>query len=150
MMIKTCLLLLMCTLASTHTSVAPACSGSRCYLCSNGNSAAILNGNACSCADGTRCELVSGSSEGAAVVPPVILPNNLPGGAKPTGASSSSGAECRQSAPGEGGSRCGYLPDGRYLDLIGYCEDECGSGDFACCEQDDKGEWIPNCNGCKA
>ncbi len=124
--------------------IAPVCSNGNCYLCSGGAAAPILNGDSCSCSDGTECQLVSGSGlspgdpgVGPGVVPlvgpivgpivgpvvgPVVGPIGTPGGGASKG-----DEDCPQRGPGESGSRCGGV------DLIGYCEDECGSGDNACC-----------------
>lgn len=123
----------------SNAQIAPACAGDgKCYECNDGATAAILNGNACYCGDGSKCKQVSQQAN-PVVVGPVIEP-------KVQGSPRGSGdGECRQSSPGQAGSRCGDPP----VDLIGYCEDEspCRSGDNACCVQDEKtGAWKPECN----
>jgi len=166
--------LLALAISSTHAQIAPACSGSKCYLCSKGEATAILNGDACSCSDGTVCELVQQGAPSSVVMP--MIPTNMMGGGGRCGnvdligfcedecgsgdgaqcindspvcacgpsqssssASSDTDGECRQSGEGQGGSRCGRV------DLIGFCEDKCGSGDGACCVRNEDNEWIPKC-----
>jgi hypothetical protein len=115
--------------------VAPACSGSNCYTCGGGTAAAILNGASCSCSDGSECALVSGSG---ATPPPVFPVGYFPGMMATPG--NVGGGDCPQHGEGQGGSRCGNV------DLIGFCEDECGTGDRACCVKGDSGGWVPECN----
>ena len=170
--------LLALAITSTHALVAPACSGSTCYLCSKGEATAILNGDACSCSDGTVCEVVQQGAPSGAVIP--VIPTNMMAGggrcgrvdligfcedqcgsgdgaqcvnnspvcacgsAPPSSSSSSSASsgtdgECHQSGEGQAGSRCGTV------DLIGFCEDKCGTGDGACCVKDEDGKWVPKC-----
>jgi len=138
--------------------VAPACSGSKCYTCS-GEVAPVISGSVCTCNGGEPCREVGTSLNGAianatnamntaaadavnaaqsavsnamnaaneAVSNALSTANeavsnamNVANEAKPNAAS------CPQ-GDGQGGSRCGTV------DLIGYCEDQCGSGDGACC-----------------
>ncbi len=134
--------------------VAPACSNGTCYLCSGGAAAPILNGSSCSCSDGTECQIVS--SSGVPVVGPVVGPIVTPGGGGGGGGGGSpnpvvgnrapsydeptqGNGDCPQRGPGESGSRCGGQ------DLIGYCEDQCGTGDNACCVVVN-GVATPECN----
>ena len=125
--------------------VAPACSNGSCYLCSGGASAPILNGAACSCSDGTECQLVSGPGAAGTSVGPIVGPIVGPvvgptvGPISTPGGASGDGGDCPQRGPGESGSRCGGK------DLIGYCEDECGTGDNACCVVEN-GVATPQCN----
>ena len=120
----------------TLKQIAPACSGSTCYQCSGGTAAAILNGSSCTCSDGSQCNVVSGGGSGPAgpIVGPIVGPIATPGGDGGVGS-----GDCPQRGPGESGSRCGGK------DLIGYCEDQCGTGDNACCVVVN-GVATPECN----
>lgn len=137
--------------------VAPACSGSKCYTCSGEVAPVISTGGVCTCSDGTACTEVGSAvaanttvsnamntantavsnamnTANAAVANAADIAQNAVSNAMnganeamSNAADAASGASCPQHGDGQGGSRCGTV------DLIGYCEDKCGSGDGACC-----------------
>ena len=112
----------------------------------------MISGSACVCNGGIPCTQVGGAvnaanitsavnsavanaaevannavanamnAANAAVANAAQVANNAVSNAVGDGDSS-----CPQHGDGQGGSRCGTV------DLVGYCEDSCGSGDDACC-----------------
>lgn len=126
--------------------VAPACSGNKCFTCS-GEVAPVISGSVCTCNGGTPCTEVGSSLTApinnvtdvasSAVANAAAIANSAVSNAMDianqavtnAGASAGAGTSCPQHGDGQGGSRCGTV------DLIGYCEDSCGSGDGACCIQ---------------
>ena len=133
--------------------VAPACSGSKCYTCSGEVAPVISTGGVCTCSDGTACteapivnpignitETMNAIAANALFTANAAVANaadiaqnavsnamNSANEALSNAVAAASGASCPQHGDGQGGSRCGTV------DLIGYCEDKCGSGDGACC-----------------
>lgn len=120
-------------------TIAPVCSGSKCYTCPEG--AAVISGSVCVCNGGVPCQEVGASvnaivadatsAASNAVSNAMEVANNAVSNAmnevSKAGAMGGSSSSCPQHGDGQGGSRCGNE------DLIGYCEDSCGSGDGACC-----------------